>query len=193
MGGKGVPQVKGADGHIVRPTLPDGEGGNRVVHPLEPVHDGRSRVLILGTMPSVRSREAGFYYMHPQNRFWPVLCGVLNEPLPPDAAGRRALALRRGIALWDVLASCRIDGSLDGTIRDPVPNDLSVIFREAPIRAVFTTGGTATRLYRRFQRDDAGMDCVPLPSTSPANRRHGADAVLRVAYGAIAGVLSATP
>ncbi len=166
---------------------------DRVIHPLEPVYDRNSRVLILGTMPSVRSRAAGFYYMHPQNRFWPILCEVLGDTLPPDAAGRRALALRHGIALWDVLASCRIDGSLDGTIRDPVPNDLSVIFHAAEIKAVLTTGGTATRLYRRFLRATTGMDCMPLPSTSPANRRHGADAVLLAAYRIIPTLLVQPP
>lgn len=173
-----------------QPAEPMQEQGERVVHPLEPVFDRHSRILILGTMPSVRSRAAGFYYMHPQNRFWPVLCQVLGEAVPPDAAGRRTLVLRYGIALWDVLASCRIDGSLDGTIRDPVPNDLSVLLREAPIKTVLTTGGMATRLYRRFQREAAGMDCMPLPSTSPANRKHGSEETLLAAYRVIPKLLA---
>lgn len=207
MGGKSVSGKKASGGGIARapepvcvsdiravhPPEPPLGNDNRVVHPLKPVFDHQSRVLILGTMPSVKSREAGFYYMHPQNRFWPVLCAVLGEKVPPDAAGRHALALRHGIALWDVLASCRIEGSLDGSIRDPVPNDLSVILREAPIQAVFTTGGTAARLYRRFQREVAGMDCIALPSTSPANRKYGSDAVLLAAYRAIPVYLSVLP
>ena len=140
----------------------------RVLHELEPVFDERSRVLILGTMPSPKSREAGFYYMHPQNRFWRVLSEVLGEELPPTAYGRRELCLRYNIALWDVLASCDISGASDSTIADPVPNDLRRIFSQCPINAVFTTGKKAHELYRRFFPDLPEDMC--LPSSSPANR-----------------------
>ncbi len=163
-----------------------------VIHPLEPVYDHNSRILILGTMPSVKSREAGFYYMHPQNRFWPVLAEVLGEPLPDTVATRREMALRRGVALWDVLASCEIDGSLDGSIRNPVPNDFSGLFAVSRICTVFTTGKKAADLYRRLVRDAVGMDCISLPSTSPANRSLQ-DSAIREAYRSILPFLEELP
>ena len=140
----------------------------RVSHEFPPVFDERSRVLVLGTIPSPKSREAGFYYMHPQNRFWRMLCAALGEPIPADVRGRRELCLQRGIALWDVLASCEINGASDSSIKNAVPNDLSLIFRAADIRAVFTTGKKAQSLYERFCGGFPRAVC--LPSTSPANR-----------------------
>lgn len=140
----------------------------RVEHEIAPVFDERSRVLILGTMPSPKSREAGFYYMHPQNRFWRMLSAVLNEPLPPSAEERRKMCLRHNIALWDVLASCDINGASDSSITNAVPNDIPRLLSECPITAVFTTGKKAHALYRRFFPDLMSDTC--LPSTSPANR-----------------------
>lgn len=137
-------------------------------HEFPPVFDGNSRVLVLGTMPSPRSRELGFYYMHPQNRFWKMLSAVLGEPLPGDIPARREMCLRHGVALWDVLAECTISGASDSSIKDPVPNDLDMIFSAADIRAVFTTGKKAQSLYERFF--PGAMPAVCLPSTSPANR-----------------------
>lgn len=141
----------------------------QVAHPLAPVYDANSKVLILGTMPSPASRKAGFYYMHPQNRFWKVLCTVLGEPLPEGVAARQALLLRHGIALWDTLASCEIEGAADAAIKCPVPNDFSPIFKEASIRAVFTTGKKAHQLYTKHCAAKCGMPALLLPSTSPAN------------------------
>ena len=142
---------------------------SRVSHEFLPLFNASSRVLILGSIPSPKSRERGFYYMHPQNRFWRMLCEVLGEPVPSDIDGRKALCLRRGIALWDVLESCEIEGASDSSIKNAVPNDLSLIFGAADIKAVFTTGKKAHALYCRFFGD-----CLPeaicLPSTSPANR-----------------------
>lgn len=140
----------------------------RVEHEFPPVYDENSRVLILGTIPSPKSRERGFYYMHPQNRFWRMLCAVLGEEVPQDIPGRRELCLKHGVALWDVLSECSIDGASDSSIKDAVPNPLEVIFNSADIRAVFTTGKKAQALYERFFPD--GMKAVCLPSTSPANR-----------------------
>lgn len=140
----------------------------RVAHEIAPVFDERSRVLILGTMPSPKSREAGFYYMHPQNRFWRMLSAVLGEPLPPSVKERREMCLRHNIALWDVLASCDIDGASDSSISNAVPNDIPRLLAECPITAVFTTGKKAHALYKRFFPDL--MSDVCLPSTSPANR-----------------------
>lgn len=141
-----------------------------VQHSLEPVFDGSSTILILGTMPSPASRENGFYYSHPQNRFWQVLSAVFDEPLPYTKEQKTQLALSHGLALWDVLASCEIDGAEDSSIRKPVANDLSLILSAAPIQAVYTTGDKAASLYRKLCRPKTGLDATALPSTSPANR-----------------------
>lgn len=141
-----------------------------VQHSLEPVYDGNSTILILGTMPSVASRENGFYYSHPQNRFWQVLSAVFDEPLPYTAEQKKKLVLSRGIALWDVLASCEIDGSEDSSIKKPVANDFSALLAGSSIRTVYTTGEKAASLYRKLCRSSTGLDAIPLPSTSPANR-----------------------
>lgn len=140
----------------------------RVSHEFPPVFDEHSRVLVLGTIPSPKSRELGFYYMHPHNRFWRALCAALGEQVPNDIAGRRELCLRRGIALWDVLADCEIEGAADASIKNAHPNDLSRIFSVADIRQVYTTGKKAQALYERFFSAFPPARC--LPSTSPANR-----------------------
>ena len=149
----------------------------QVVHPLAPIFDHRSQVLVLGTMPSPGSRARGFYYMHPQNRFWPVLARVLSVPLPANNEERRNLLLEHHIALWDVLASCEIEGAADSSIRNAVPNDLNVVLSAAPIRAVFTTGVKAEALYRRFCMGAVDLPLIPLPSTSPANARWSLEAL----------------
>lgn len=140
-----------------------------IIHSIEPVFDAESRVLILGTMPSPKSREVQFYYGHPQNRFWRVLVAVLGEELPQSVPEKKAMLLRHRIALWDVLAECEITGASDSSIRNPVANDLSVILDHAPVQAVFTTGATAWKLYTRLQKPHTGIEAVRLPSTSPAN------------------------
>ncbi len=142
---------------------------SRVTHELPPVFDGNAKVLILGTIPSPKSREQGFYYMHPQNRFWRMLCSVLGENLPDTIQQRRQLCLKHGIALWDVLESCDISGASDSSIKNAVPNRLEVIFSSADIRAVFTTGKKAHQLYERYFGSDPHPE-ICLPSTSPANR-----------------------
>ena len=140
-----------------------------IIHSIEPVFDAESRVLILGTMPSPKSREVQFYYGHPQNRFWRVLAAVLGEEVPQSVPEKKAMLLRHRIALWDVLAECEITGASDSSIRNPVSNDLSVILGHAPVQAVFTTGATAWKLYTRLQKPHTGIEAVRLPSTSPAN------------------------
>ena len=147
-----------------------------VTHTIEPVFDGRSRVLVLGTMPSPASREVGFYYGHPQNRFWRVmerLFGLADHALVDNDA-RTAFLLEHRIAVWDVLAACSIEGASDASISDPVPNDLTRILDAAPIECVICTGGTAARLCRRFDGEllrERGIELIGLPSTSPANAR----------------------
>lgn len=166
------------DAHPLEPDQPTAaspsstkapKGPTRVQHPLSPVFDERSRVLILGTMPSPKSRETGFYYNHPQNRFWRVMAALFEEPLPETNAEKEQLALRHGIALWDVLAECSIEGAADGTIADIVPNDIARILGQVPIEAIYCTGAKAAELYRKHCEAAAGMPCVRLPSTSPAN------------------------
>ena len=140
-------------------------------HNIAPVYDENSKVLILGSFPSVKSREAAFFYAHPQNRFWRVLSAVLNEPLPVSVEEKRAMLLRHGIALWDVIGSCRIVGSADASIEQVQPNDLTKILAAANIRAVFCNGTAAGKYFAAFQQPALGREAVVLPSTSAANAR----------------------
>lgn len=151
-----------------------------VEHGFGPVWDSESRILILGSMPSPKSRKAAFYYMHPQNRFWPVMQALFADPADPsDVTGdslqsRRAFALRHHIALWDVIASCDITGASDASIRNATPNDLTPLLRDAPIARIFTTGAKSAQLYRRLIEPRLAatgitIGMIPLPSTSPAN------------------------
>lgn len=142
---------------------------NTVTHPIPPVFDSASRILILGSFPSVKSREGHFFYHHPKNRFWKTLAGVLDVPVPDTIAEKKAFLLSHRIALWDVIASCSIEGSSDSSIRDVVPNDLSVILSTADIRAIFCNGKTSWNYYRKYQEAVTGIPAVSLPSTSPAN------------------------
>ena len=141
--------------------------GEPIVHPFAPVCDGNSRILILGTMPSPASRKNGFYYGHGQNRFWPVLAAVFSEPIPETVEEKRALALRHGIALWDVLRSCRISGANDTSIKEPAANDLRIF---PNIERIYTTGKTAWKLYNALCFPLTHIPAVCLPSTSAANR-----------------------
>lgn len=150
----------------------------RVEHTLDPIYDEHSRVLVLGTMPSPKSREIGFYYGHPQNRFWRVLAALFDEPMPTTNAERTALLLRHRIALWDVLASCDIAGASDASIANAVPNDLTRITEAAPIQQVFCTGATAARLYKKLCESTTGLSATKLPSTSPANAAWSLDRLI---------------
>ncbi len=141
-----------------------------VTHSFGPWFDEQSRVLVLGTMPSPKSREQGFYYAHRQNRFWRVLPALYGlQPLVGDIDAQKRFLTEHHIALWDVLASCDIKGASDASIQNPVPNDMRVILSLAPIRAIFTTGTKAGNLYRTYCLPQCGVTAVPLPSTSPAN------------------------
>lgn len=140
-----------------------------VTHPFEPVCNRNSRILILGTMPSVQSRRQGFYYGNPQNRFWQVLAALLESPVPSDVDGRKQYLLEHQIAVWDVLAQCNIKGSQDSSISDPVVNNISGLLNEYPIQVIFANGQAAARLYHRLCEKETGRPCVALPSTSPAN------------------------
>ena len=140
-----------------------------LVHPFPPVYDAESEILILGSFPSVKSREIMFYYGHPQNRFWRVLAAVYNADVPLNTDEKTRFLLKHHIALWDVLASCEITGSADSSIKNAVPNDLSVILSRADIRRIYTNGKTSEKYYKRFSEEITGRGSVCLPSTSPAN------------------------
>ena len=140
-----------------------------VEHPIRPVFDEESRILILGSFPSVKSREANFFYGHPQNRFWKVLAAVFEEEVPVTVAEKRTFLLRNHVAVWDVIHSCDILGSSDSSIRNVVANDLSVILDEAKIGQIFVNGKTAEQYYKKYIEKETGRKAVCLPSTSPAN------------------------
>ncbi len=142
-----------------------------ICHPIPPVWSADACVLILGSFPSVRSREIGFFYGHPQNRFWRTLATVFGAEIPSSTEEKIAFLHRRRIALWDVIASCEITGSADASIKNVTPNDLLPILHGAPICRIVTNGKTADALYRRYQYPITGMEALCLPSTSPANAR----------------------
>lgn len=140
-----------------------------VSHPIPPVFDRNSKVLILGSFPSVKSREAQFFYGHPQNRFWKVTSKVFGVPEPKTVEEKKAFLLSHGIAVWDVIASCDIEGSSDSSIKNVVPNDLTQLLEHTDIRTIFVNGKTAERFYNKYIKNTIGRDAVCLPSTSPAN------------------------
>lgn len=140
-----------------------------ILHPISPVYDENSNILILGSFPSVKSREQGFFYGHPQNRFWKVLSAIFNRAEPQTVEEKRQFLLSSRIALWDVIGSCEIVGSADSSIRNAVPNDLRIILDAADIHAIFVTGKTAEKYYNKYARDSLKRDAICLPSTSPAN------------------------
>lgn len=140
-----------------------------ITHPFPPVFDANSRVLILGSFPSVKSREVSFYYGNPQNRFWRVLAALFGGDVPSTVEEKRAFLLSHGIALWDVIASCDIVGSDDSSIKNALPNDVKSLVAKTRVERVFTNGGTAHRLYRAHLEREVGIEAAALPSTSPAN------------------------
>ena len=148
------------------------------VHPIPPVYRADSRILILGSFPSVKSRETGFFYGHPQNRFWKVLATLLKEPVPDTIEEKKAMLLAHRIALWDVIQSCDIKGSSDSSIKNAVPNDFSFILKTAPIRQIYTNGGTAYKLYHKYCEKVTGFEAVKLPSTSPANASYSLERLI---------------
>ncbi len=144
------------------------------LHNIPPIFDENSEILILGSFPSVKSRETGFFYGHPQNRFWRVLAALENEETPQSIEEKKKFLLRNRIAVWDVIKSCDITGSSDSSIRNVVPNDILSILSASKIERIFTNGGTAHRLYRKYIGNDAAL----LPSTSPANAAYSLDRLI---------------
>lgn len=146
-----------------------------IVHPIKPVFDKNSKILILGSFPSVRSREEGFFYGHKQNRFWKVVSAVFEEEVPKTIPQKKALLLRNHIALWDVIHSCDITGSSDSSIKNVVANDLSIILEHSGIRKIFVNGKTAEKYYIKYSEKDTHIKARCLPSTSPANAAFSVD------------------
>ena len=149
-----------------------------VQHPFPPLYDSRSEILILGSFPSVKSREQRFFYGHPQNRFWRVTAAVFGCEIPQTIEEKRAFLLSHHVALWDVIASCEITGSSDSSIRNVQPNDLTPILAAANIRQIYVNGGTAAKYYDKYQKPVLLREAVRLPSTSPANAAWSLDRLI---------------
>lgn len=140
-----------------------------VKHEFSPIYDSNSKILILGSFPSVKSREQNFYYGHPQNRFWRLIAKICKSDIPGTIDEKKSLCLSKGIALWDVIASCEIEGSSDSSIKNVTANNLSIIVNDCDIKEIFINGGTAYKLYEKYSRDKINRSAVRLHSTSPAN------------------------
>ena len=140
-----------------------------ITHSFEPVYDRNSKILILGTLPSVKSRENNFYYGHKQNRFWKVLAHTLNEPVPESTDEKKQMLLKHNIAIWDVIQSCDIRGSSDSSIKNVEPTDIRRILDNSDVKYIFANGNKAGQLYKKYQLPITGIEATVLPSTSPAN------------------------
>ncbi len=140
-----------------------------LTHPISPVFNKDSKILILGSFPSAKSREIGFFYGHPQNRFWQVLARVLKKDEPVTIKEKKCFLINNNIAVWDVIASCDIVGSSDSSIKNVFANDLHIILDNTNIRKIFVNGKTAAKYYNRYIKDNLGIEAICLPSTSPAN------------------------
>ena len=149
-----------------------------VIHKIPPVYNKNSQILILGSFPSVKSREGRFFYHHKQNRFWKVLSTIVNDVLPETIDEKKDFLLKNHIAVWDVIASCDIEGSSDSSIKNAVPNNFSDILKAAPIRKIYTNGGTAYKLYHKYCEKVTGIKAMKLPSTSPANASYSLDRLI---------------
>jgi hypoxanthine-DNA glycosylase len=138
-------------------------------HEFPPVFDENSRILILGSLPSVKSREQGFYYGHPQNRFWKVIAGIYQCPVPDTIESKTEMLKHYHIAIWDVIASCDIIGSSDSSIKNVIANDINLILDQCDIQKIYVNGKTAGKLYNKYSKENTGKEIIELPSTSPAN------------------------
>lgn len=140
-----------------------------MIHTFDPVYNKQSQILILGTFPSVKSREGNFYYHHPRNRFWQVIASIVGVDPPETIEEKKNILLQNNIAIWDVIYSCDIKGSDDSTIQNVVPNDIAWLLNNANIQSIYANGGKAYELYYRFCYENTKREIVKLPSTSPAN------------------------
>ena len=149
-------------------------------HPIPPFYTKESKILILGSFPSVKSREMKFYYGHPQNRFWKVIAKITNQNEPVTIEEKKKLLLDSNIAIWDVIASCSIQGSSDTSIKDVVVNDFSKILENSKVERIYVNGGKAYELYHKYAEKVTGIKAVKLPSTSPANAAWGFEKLVEV-------------
>ena len=140
-----------------------------IIHPFPPLFDENSKTLILGSFPSVKSRESMFFYGHPQNRFWKVLAIIFNQPIPQNIEDKKNLVLDNGLALWDSIHSCTVTGSSDSSTKDVIPNDISDIIQNSNINRIFCNGALSHRMYMKYIFPNTNIQAVKLPSTSPAN------------------------
>lgn len=140
-----------------------------ITHPIPPVYDSNSKILILGSFPSVKSREAMFFYGHPQNRYWKVLAAVFKQEIPETISDKKAFLLRNHIAAWDVIDSCDITGSSDSSIKNVTANDIEPILKISDISRIYVNGKTAEKMYKKYTEPLINRPCICLPSTSPAN------------------------
>ncbi len=151
----------------------------KVNHNLEPFYDKNSEILILGSIPSVKSRELGFYYMHPQNRFWRILEKVYEEPLPVTIAEKKDFLKKHKIALWDVLSSCTIDASSDASIKNIKVNNIQKLIKETNVKRIYTTGKKAYDIYQKEVFPKTKMEAIYLPSSSPANATYSLEKLIK--------------
>lgn len=149
-------------------------------HNIPPLYDEKSKVLILGSFPSVKSREGQFFYHHPQNRYWKVMAAVLGCRTPETIEEKKSMILSNHFAMWDVIASCEISGSSDSSIKNVIPNDIGKLLKETEIGKIYTNGGTAHKYYQKYIKKKIGKEDIPLPSTSPANAAWGLDRLIEV-------------
>ena len=149
-----------------------------ITHSFKPVYDENSRILILGTLPSVKSRENNFYYGHKQNRFWKLLAYLLDEPVPETIDEKKYMLFKNHIAIWDVIQSCDIKGSSDSSIKNVVPSDLEKIILNTKITHIFANGATARKLYEKHHEKKLGIKIEALPSTSPANAAYSLERLI---------------
>lgn len=147
-------------------------------HGFGPVYDKESCILILGSFPSVKSREQAFYYGHPQNRFWKVLAALENTEVPQTIEEKKGWLHLHHVAVYDVIEACDIEGSSDSSIRNVTPADIRTIIAESNISYIFTNGKLAGKLYRRYQAKTCDLPMTELPSTSPANAAYSLDKLI---------------
>lgn len=151
-----------------------------LTHPIKPIYNSESEILILGTFPSVKSREQGFFYGHPQNRFWKVIARIYDCDAPVTITEKTAFLLDKHIALWDIIKSCEITGSSDSSIKNVQPNDISEIISNSQVKRIFLNGKKAQQLYKKYIEDHIKTEAVCLPSTSPANASFSEDRLYEV-------------
>jgi hypoxanthine-DNA glycosylase len=154
---------------------PESATPKRINHKFPPIFDANSKILILGTLPSVKSRETHFYYGHPQNRFWLLLAKLTKSEVPQTIEEKKSLLRKNKIAIWDVIQSCEITGSSDSSIKNVTPVNLAEILSQCKIKKIYSNGQKAKELYDRYLKKDTGREIVPLPSTSPANASYTLD------------------